>query len=132
MGTKESIERFLGEHPYYKENAIGSTPDLKSLSRIKENIKDISIKVFHGDWCPDCRAQLPPFINILMTLENDDIELEFIETGRSMVDGLGKAQEMNVLAIPTFIFLRKGKEIGRIIERPKGRMEEDIAEIISQ
>ncbi len=73
---------------------------------------------------------MPRFISVIKALDTEDIDLEFIELNRNMDDGLGKAYEMNVLAVPTFILLRDGEEIGRIIERPRVTMEWDFAEIV--
>jgi hypothetical protein len=39
-------------------------------------------------------------------------------------------EELKVERVPTFIFYRDGKEIGRIIENPKTSLIEDFLEIV--
>jgi predicted DsbA family dithiol-disulfide isomerase len=41
-------------------------------------------------------------------------------------------EEMNVEKVPTFIFSRDGKEIGRIKENPKTGMIEDMLNIVAK
>ena len=132
MGYKEEIFEFLSSNPELRANMGLYNPDSDVLQKIKENIEDVEIKLFTASWCPDCRIQLPRFFSVLLALEDEDFALEIITVDRSKMDDSGLAEIMGVMAIPSFIFIKNGEELGRIIERPKGRMEEDIAEIISQ
>jgi thiol-disulfide isomerase/thioredoxin len=131
MGTKEQIEDFLSKYPEYRPSIGLYNPEKDVIQNIRANLEDLEIKIFYGEWCPDCRTQLPRFLSVILALDEENIELEFIEVNRDKKDGLGKAESMNVLAVPTFIFLRGGDEIGRIIERPNDKMERDIAKIVS-
>jgi thiol-disulfide isomerase/thioredoxin len=130
MGFKEEIFDFLSTKPELRANMGLYNPDREVLEKIKENIEDMEIKLFTADWCPDCRIQLPRFFAVLLALEDEDFALEILEVDRSKQDESGLAEMMGVMAIPTFIFMKDGQELGRIIERPQGRMEEDIAEIL--
>ena len=119
MGMQESMESFVAQHQDYKDLAEDYIPDREAIESIRTNINGLAIKVFFGDWCPDCRAQLPAFLSVMQAVDKDNIETEFIEVGRNKEDVLGMAEQMNVLAVPTFIFFRDGKKIGRIVERPR-------------
>ncbi|UCE73999.1 MAG: thioredoxin family protein [Methanomassiliicoccales archaeon] len=130
MGAKEQISNFLSTHPELRTDCGLYKPDSDSIKRIRFHTHGLKIKIFTGDWCPDCRIQLPRFLALILALDQENIDLEFIEMKRDMKDELGAAEMMNILAIPTFIFIRNEKELGRIIERPRRRMEEDIAEIL--
>jgi thiol-disulfide isomerase/thioredoxin len=130
MGANEEIFDFLSNNPELRANMGLYNPDREILGKIKENIEDVEIKLFTASWCPDCRIQLPRFFSVLLALEDEDFALEIITVDRSKRDDSGLAKLMCVMAIPTVIFLRNGKELGRIIERPKGRMEGDILEIV--
>ena len=74
--------------------------------------------------------QLPRFLSVILALKEEGFDIEIIEVNRAKVDSFGKAEEFNVRAIPSFIFLRDGLEIGRIIERPIDTIEGDIAKIL--
>lgn len=132
MGFKEEIFDFLSTKSELRANMGLYNPDREVVERIKEKIEDIETKLFTADWCPDCRIQLPRFFSVLLALGDEDFALEIIEVDRNKKDDSGLSEMMGVMAIPTFIFLKDGVELGRIIERPTGRMEEDIAEIIGQ
>jgi hypothetical protein len=45
---------------------------------------------------------------------------------------LGDVDSLDIELVPTFIFYRKGMEIGRIVETPLQTMEEDIYRILMQ
>jgi thiol-disulfide isomerase/thioredoxin len=130
MGVKEQVMEFLSTKPEIKKNIGLYNPDLGVLEQIRSKIEDIEIKLFTADWCPDCRIQLPRFFSVMLALKEADFGLEILEVDRSKKDELGMAEGLGVMAIPTFIFFKNGEEQGRIIERPKGRMEEDILEIL--
>ena len=80
---------------------------------------------------PRLQGPVASFLGLISALENETIDMEFIEVDRNKEDGLGLVQKMNVSAIPTFIILRNGKELGKIVERPKVSLERDMAEIVS-
>ncbi len=131
MGALSQVEAFLSENSQYRDIVESCQPDSGVLEGLKDKIVGLNVKVFFGDWCPDCRAHMPTFLAAILELGVDDFELEFIEMSRQMSDGLNKAAQHNVMAIPSFIFFKDGVEIGRIIERPKESMEKDMAEILS-
>jgi thiol-disulfide isomerase/thioredoxin len=130
MKAMEYIIEFLSSHPELRSNIGLYDPSKETMDTIKQNIEGMEIKVFTAEWCPDCRINVPKFFSILMALEDSDFSLEIIEVKRGMTDENNLAEKMNVMAIPTFIFLKDGKELGRIIEHPKGKLEEDMAEIL--
>ncbi len=131
MVTKNQIDDLFSKYPEYKSSVGLYNPEKNVIESIRVNLEDLMIKVFYGEWCPDCRIQLPRFLSVILALSEENIDLEFIEVNRDKKDRQGKAEKMNVLAVPTFIFFRNGDEIGRIIERPNDKMERDIAEIVS-
>jgi thiol-disulfide isomerase/thioredoxin len=130
MGVKENVYEFLLSHSELRANVGIYKPDKEVIESIKDNIEGIEIKVFTGSWCPDCRLHIPRFFSIILALDHEDIDLEIIEVSRDMSDGNNMAERMGVMAIPTFIFCKNRKELGRIIENPKGKLEGNIAEIL--
>lgn len=130
MGAKEQIKEFLSRKPEIKNNMDLYDPNPEIIKKIESSIKETEIKVFTADWCPDCRIQLPRFFAVIMALGIEDFGLELFEVDRTKKDQLGMAEELGVMAIPTFIFFRNGNELGRIIERPKEKMEGDISKIL--
>jgi thiol-disulfide isomerase/thioredoxin len=132
MGAKEQVFDFLSSHPELRANVGIYNLDKGVVESIKENIEDVEIKVFTGSWCPDCRVNVPRFFSIILAMDDEDFGMEIIEVSRDMSDENNMAERLGVMAIPTFIFFKDGEELGRIIENPQGRMEEDIAEILNR
>jgi thiol-disulfide isomerase/thioredoxin len=130
MGAMETMKEFLSTKPDIEKNMTLYNPDQEVVGGIGPLLEDIEVKLFTANWCPDCRIQLPRFFSVISTLGDPDFGLEIFEVDRSKMDELGMAEGLGVMAIPTFIFFKNGEEMGRIIERPKGRMEEDILEIL--
>ena len=89
MTVRKIIESFSAKHPEYSELIDDYTPDKEAVESIKANIQGISIKLFHGDWCPDCRVQIPAFLSVMAAVDKDDIDIGFIEMDRNKEDVLG-------------------------------------------
>jgi hypothetical protein len=90
----------------------------------------MKIDVYLGIWCPDSRNNVPPFIKIL-DLVGTGVPIRYFDVPRKASrDVKYYVEEMNVERVPSFIFFRDGKEVGRIIENPKMGMIEDMMEIL--
>lgn len=105
-------------------------PDKNVIKKLMKLKNDFSIVLVMGAWCPDCQDLVPQFYKILDESEIGDESLRVIAVdGYKKCEGVG-LEKYKIEKVPTFIFYRKGKEIGRIIERPKGKLEEDILGIV--
>jgi hypothetical protein len=58
--------------------------------------------------------------------------MKLLAVDRSKRDPEGLTAKWNVTRVPTFIFIRGGREIGRVVERPTATLEQDIAQILSR
>ena len=122
------------ELPYSKwfvKNYEAYQPDAKSISKLKKKLKNITIKAFVATWCHLSKKDIPNTYKILEEAEFDFNNIEFItlNRGKSTKDNLQKGY--NIKSVPTFIFYKKGKEIGRYIEYPQQNLEKDFLTIVS-
>ncbi len=62
---------------------------------------------FYADWCNPCKRMSPLIDNVAATMP----EFTFIKINRDYF--LDLAKTFNITSIPTLIFLKDGKEIGR-------------------
>ncbi len=111
------------EYKYY-------IPDSNILHKIKPLLKKIKFQVIMGSWCGDSQQQIPRFIKLLDKLEYKNRKLAILA-----IDHFFKAKDFEkgtnkIEKVPTIIILRKGKEIGRIIETPKETLEKDLLNIL--
>ena len=124
----EAFSWFTKNYNEYEVN----TAVVKSL---KKSLKGYKVKVFYGSWCGDSKRQLPKFYKVLNAAKFDEKDIEAIavnstkEQYKASPGGEGKG--LNIHRVPTFIFYKDNKEVGRIVERPKATLERDIKTIVS-
>lgn len=106
----------------------------EKLNGIKSKFKDISITIFMATWCGDSKREVPRFLKIMKHLQFPDNQLTTINL---YLDDPNYKQSidheevgLNIHRVPTFIFYKKGAEIGRIVEGPTNSLETDIAQIL--
>ncbi|MBN4051420.1 thioredoxin family protein [bacterium AH-315-M05] len=105
--------------------------DSEILSKIGAVPKELHLLIFMGTWCGDSQTQVPRFYKILDTLNFDESNLTLINLNRQKTSPGNEEQEMNINEIPTFIFFKNNKEIGRIVESPVQSLEGDLYAILS-
>lgn len=118
------------ECPLFKENADQYAPDKKAVAKIKRIKEPLSIIMFLGTWCGDSQRESPKLLKILDTAKNSKISITMVGVDASKNDGGGLTKKYDIQRVPTIIFLKGGKELGRIIEYPKDTMEEDFLSIV--
>ena len=118
-------EWFNDFYSYYEINA-------KTTDQIKSHLKGIKIKGFMGTWCGDSKREIPNFYKMLDQSDFNYKNLELVTVNRQKKAN-GLEEGFNVLRVPTFIFYKKGKEIGCFVEHAVdgSTIEEDILKIIS-
>jgi thiol-disulfide isomerase/thioredoxin len=106
--------------------------DYETLNQLEGEIDDISITIVMGTWCSDSREQIPSFYKILNELNYPTDKITLICVDRNKKGLSDEVSNLNIELVPTIIFYRKGKEIGRIIETPQESLENDLLRIISE
>ncbi|WP_347175508.1 thioredoxin family protein [Polaribacter uvawellassae] len=116
---------------WFNVNYHAYTPDAKSISKLKKKLKNVKIKAFVATWCHLSKKDIPRTYKILEQAGFDFNNIEFISLnrGKSTPDNLQK--DLNIKSVPTFIFYKKGEEIGRYIEYPQQNLEKDFLTIVS-
>ena len=117
---------------WYAQNRQGYTPDAGALQAFKNNKDSIHILAFGGTWCGDTKSLLPKFYALTEAagFPEERITLLGVDRSKKTVHGLEKA--FNVTRVPTFIVLKDGKEIGRVVEYGKyGMVDKELGEIIN-
>ena len=107
--------------------------DTDLTETIKENSKDITIKVIFGSWCGDSKVNVPAFQKIVDSSGYDKSKIKYIAVNRKKKGGSVDVSDLKIKYVPTFIFYRNDKEIGRIIENPTSKtLEQDWVNIVSK
>jgi thiol-disulfide isomerase/thioredoxin len=98
---------------------------------LKNGLKGITIKGFMGTWCGDSKRETPRFFKILEQADFKMKNLELITVNRSKKTPGNLQDGFNVFKVPTFIFYKDGKEIGRYVEFARESLEKDILKIVT-
>lgn len=125
-------EQLYGEHPEYSRAAEQYAPNGQIVEKIRGWGQRVRILVFLGTWCPHSRSEVPKFLKVVDLAANPNLSVSMIALGPEMKDGEGMAENHTIRRVPTFVFLRDGREIGRIVEFPRRSMEEDFWGILSE
>lgn len=107
-------------------------PDPASVASIKRDAKGVSVLLVMGTWCPDSKRELPRYFATMDAAGMRQSTLTMIGVDRSKKDTEGLTDKWNITRVPTFIFLRNGKEVGRFVERtpPDSTFEAEMAKIL--
>jgi thiol-disulfide isomerase/thioredoxin len=91
-------------------------PDPQAVASIKKDAKGINILLVMGTWCPDSKRELPRYFATADAAGINNSKLTMIGVDRSKKDTEGLTDKWNITRVPTFIFLRGGREVGRFVE----------------
>lgn len=113
-------------------NAELSNYEVKSelLNKQILNTEGVSVITVLGTWCGDSRREVPRFVKILKEINFPDDQIKFICVDRTKDAFFMDITEMDIKLVPTFIIIRDGAEIGRIIETPIVSLEQDLIDIL--
>ena len=115
---------------FYEDYAL----DSGTLDMMREDLQEIDILVFLGTWCGDSQWQVPGLIKMLEYVGYDMERLTLValerDENRVMFSPDGEEEGLDIGYVPTYIFYREGKELGRIIENPMQSLEKDVQKVL--
>lgn len=132
LGKIEWTQLQKGEYgewfnPKFKEYAV----DMGSVPEIKKLMKGVQVTTVMGTWCPDSKRETPDFYKIMKAADVPDSDLELIGVDHNKTSPNGIEKGMDIERVPTFIFIKDGKELGRIVEYPVESLEKDMLQILN-
>jgi len=95
-----------------------------------DKLSAITIDVVLGTWCSDSRREVPRFLKVadLLMIKPQQVRLIFVDRAKHAGDL--DISGYDIRLVPTFIVLKDGKELGRIIESPVETLEKDLLTIL--
>lgn len=117
---------------WFADNQKGYVPEQNALQAFRANKDSINIVAFGGTWCGDTKYILPKFFVLTDAagLSQDRVTLLGVDHNKKTIQHLAEA--FGVVNVPTFIVMKNGKEIGRVVEYGKyGMFDKELGEIIS-
>ena len=119
---------------WYTSGYTDYKTDDSRINRFENALKEHDILLFMGTWCSDSQREVPRFMKILekagypedqLTIVAVDKRDEFYKTSPG-----GEEKGWNIEYVPTFIFLKEGQEVNRIVELPENSLEADMEAIL--
>jgi thiol-disulfide isomerase/thioredoxin len=119
------------EFKSFLENNQDYEPDANTIKQIKKLRKDVEVVVVFATWCHDTQTQLPRFFRILdeAGFNDENIRLFGVDTGK-LAPGVDISW-LEISRVPTFVFYKNGREIGRVVEKPSTSLEKDVLMILT-
>ena len=117
--------------PWFKDGYERYKPDSASVRLISEHASSLHLLVFAGTWCGDTHKLLPEFYKTVDAAGIRDAQITLHLLGRDKKTQDGSSDNYDIANVPTFIILKGGKELGRVVESVKTRIESDIAGILT-
>jgi thiol-disulfide isomerase/thioredoxin len=117
---------------WFAQNGKGYTPHAGAVTALKGAKDSIYILAFGGTWCHDTHFILPKFYTLADAagIAPDHITLLGVDHNKKTVQHLSEA--FNVTLVPTFIVLKNGQEIGRVVEYGKqGMWDKELGEVVT-
>jgi thiol-disulfide isomerase/thioredoxin len=108
-------------------------PDASAVAAIAAGADGATVLLVVGTWCPDSRREVPRFLAIMDAAGIRESQLTMVGVDRTKKDAEGLTEKWGITRVPTFVFLRNGQEIGRVVERtPAGAtLEGEIARVLA-
>lgn len=117
---------------YFFEEYRNYKADRELSESIKNKIFNCSITIVLATWCHDSQLQVPRFMKILDNIDYNTNYLKIICVDKEKKAGDIDISMLDIKKVPTFIFYKEDKEVGRIIETPSETLEIDTFNILEK
>jgi thiol-disulfide isomerase/thioredoxin len=128
--TRDALRAYVPWLPLF---ADPYAPDPAAIAAIKANADGITVLLVMATWCPDSKRELPRFFAIMESAGIREAQLTMVGVDRTKKDAEGLTEKWAIMRVPTFVFLRNGQEVGRVVEKtPAGAtLEGEIARVLA-
>ena len=126
--NKDHYKQWFDES--YNDHQVQFTKDDRLL------FEGVTVKIFIATWCGDTKYLFPRFMKLwdYLELPYDNLEITSVHSeGTDYKQGPNKETiGYNIHKVPTFIFMKEGSELGRIVERTIFDLETDVLQILRE
>ncbi len=131
VGWFDQAKLKTAEYPAFSSRYDTVQIEQQFVELIRQVHQGIDILVFFGTWCGDSKREVPRFLKIadVAAIPAERIRFYALDRSKKSSDGLTDVHRIEKVA--TFIFLKEGKELGRITEKPLTTIEADMLSILA-
>ncbi len=133
---KGTINRALLENDtaftWFKESMQYGKANDAAVTAFQQNKSKFTMLIFGGTWCEDTQNLLPKFYKLVDKSGYPESNITLIAVDRQKQALNNLHVTYNITNVPTFIVLKEGKEVGRVVEYGNGDMVKELGEIIGK
>lgn len=130
--NRKDLEADPVHFKWFTENRKYGRADEAAVQAFKQKGSQFQVVIFGGTWCHDTQNLLPVFYRLadLAGYADDQVTLIGVDRAKTTLDNLHKA--FHITNVPTFIVMKDGKEVGRVVEYGKySQIDKELGEIVS-
>lgn len=123
-----SQQQLLTNYAAFADEYGRYTPTQQELKQMQA-LSGVSLVVLFGSWCHDSEREVPRLLKLIAVsgVELENLQLQAVDRNKQHPDKLHTDYKLRYT--PTFIVMRDGKELGRVIEKPQQSLAADLAAI---
>jgi len=116
---------------WYANALKGYKPNTEAIAGLKKNTDSIQLLTFMGTWCEDSHFIIPKLFALLDSAGFSANSFTLIGVNREKKTLGHLAEALGITNVPTILVMKKGKEMGRVVEYGKsGMFDKDLGEIL--
>jgi len=101
---------------WYAEAQKSYTPNASAVEALQKYKDTVQLLVFMGTWCEDSHFIIPRLFKLTDAAGFSDERITLIGVDRNKKTLSHLCEALHVTNVPTIIVMKKGKELGRVIE----------------
>lgn len=118
---------------WFGPNQGGYRPDTATLNAFERAKGKYQFVIFGGTWCEDTQFILPKFFKLQEASGFPDGGVTLFGVNREKTSLGNIAAAFDVKLVPTFIVMKNGKEVDRVVEYGKtGKWDKELAAILNK
>jgi hypothetical protein len=91
-----------------------------------------TVRVFLGAWCDDSKDEVSKFMNLVDVLgAHPPFAVEYFGVDRKKQEPAREIRSNDIRYLPTFVVIRNGHEVGRIVEHPPNNLDDDLLHLLN-
>jgi hypothetical protein len=117
---------------WFTENMKFGRADDDAVAAFQKKASKFQMIVFGGTWCDDTQNLLPVFYRLVDKSGYPDSSITLIGVDRTKTALYNFHTLFHITDVPTFIVMKDGKEVGRVVEYGKyGQIDKELGEIVN-
>lgn len=131
LGWLQREDFMTAQFPEFEQAYDTITVGSEFVEMIRLLGHDAEYLVVLGTWCSDSKREVPRFLKIADLAGIAPERIKYYGVDRTKKGPGEVAEQHQIELVPTIIVFKNGVEIGRIVETPKGSVEEDLLAILA-